>query len=131
MLMIIMALAAQATVLPDVPRSYVSAEGAGQRPCQVVTGEPPLSERFQNRLLVGDWTLRTERGTSSCSFHQTDAGRCGLDSPGHLAVERGDAKTVYVIPDNSAVELEIRDGRHACRIGRRVRTHGDTIVPNL
>lgn len=130
MLTIVLAMAAQATVLPDLPRTYVPAEAAGQIPCPVALGEPALPVRFPNRLLVGAWMLRTEGGTSSCLFHQTDAGHCTFASPGRLVVEQGDANTIYDIPDGSAVELEIRDGRYACRIGRRIRTHGDTIVPN-
>ncbi|RZJ02700.1 MAG: hypothetical protein EON89_14360 [Brevundimonas sp.] len=129
MLTILVALAAQAAVAPDQHWSYVPAEAAGQIPCPVALAAPAASERFPNRLLVGDWMLRTEGGTSSCLFHQTDAGHCTFGSPGRLVVEQGDATTIYDIPDGSVVELEIRDGRYACRIGRRIRTHGDTIVP--
>lgn len=121
----------QATVLPDLPLTYVPAEAAGQVPCPVAASAPAHPERFPNRLLVGSWMLRTERGTLSCLFHQTEAGHCSFGSPGHLVVEQGDATTIYAIPNGSAVEFEIRDGRYACRIGRRIRTHGDTIVPNL
>lgn len=130
MLMIVMALAAQATVVPDLPWTYVPAEAAGQIPCPIILAAPAQPERFPNRLLVGGWMLRTEGGTSSCLFHQTEAGHCTFASPGHLVVEQGDTTTIYDIPDGSAVELEIRDGRYACRIGRRIRTHGDTIVPD-
>ncbi|MGO4409779.1 MULTISPECIES: hypothetical protein [unclassified Brevundimonas] len=130
MLTIVMALAAQATVVPDLPWTYVPAEAAGQVPCPVAISAPAHTERFPNRLLVGAWMLRTERGTLSCRFHQTEAGHCNFGSPGHLVVEQGDATTIHDIPNGSAVELEIRDGRYACRIGRRIRTHGDTIVPN-
>lgn len=130
MLMIAMAFAAQATVLPELPWTYVSAEAARQTPCPVAVSAPPHPERFPNSLLVGAWMLRTERGRLSCRFHQIEAGHCNLGDPGRLVVEQGDATTIYDIPNGAAAEFEIRDGRYACRIGRRIRTHGDTIVPN-
>ncbi|WP_313102480.1 hypothetical protein [Brevundimonas sp.] len=130
MLMIAMAFAAQTTVLPELPRTYVSAEAARQTPCPVAVSAPPHPERFPNSLLIGAWMMRTERGTLSCRFHQTEAGHCNLRDPGRLVVEQGDATTIYDIPNGADVEFEARDGRYACRIGRRIRTHGDTIVPN-
>ncbi|RZJ00824.1 MAG: hypothetical protein EON90_05705 [Brevundimonas sp.] len=130
MLTIVMALAAQVAVAPDLPLTYVPAGAAGQIPCPVALAAPAHPQRFSNRLLVGGWMLRTEGGTSSCLFHQTEAGHCTFGSPGHLIVEQGDATTIHDIPEGSVVELEIRDGRYACRIGRRIRTHGDTIVPD-
>ena len=122
------ALAPQATVLGDMPLHYVPIEATGQIPCPAAAAAPAHPERFPNRLLVGDWTLSAERGTYRCSFHTTDAGYCMFGSPGTLVVELSGVPTVYDIPNGA--ELEIRDGRHACRMGRRIRTHGDTIVPN-
>lgn len=124
------ALAPQATIIGDLPMHYVPIEATGQIPCPIAATAPAHPERFPNRLLVGNWMLRTERGTTSCIFHTTDAGYCGFGNPGHLVLEQSGVPTIYDIPNGSGAELEIRDGRHACRMGRRIRTHGDTIVPN-
>lgn len=108
--------------------TYVPIEGSRQTPCPIAATVPAHPERFPNRLLVGDWTLSAERGTFRCRFHTTDAGYCTFANPGVLVVELRGVPTLYDIPNGA--ELEIRDGRHACRMGRRIRTHGDTIVPN-
>ena len=130
MLAIAIALAAQVAVEPDQHWHYVSAEAAGQVPCPVAITAPAHPDRFPNRLLLGTWMLRLEKGTLSCVFQQTDAGHCTFRDPGHLVVEQGDVTTFHEIPNGSDVEFEMRDGRYACRVGRRIRTHGDTIVPN-
>lgn len=120
----------QATVIGELPLSYVPLEATGQTPCPVAATAPAHPERFPNRLLVGDWILSAERGTIRCSFDTTDAGYCTLGKAGHLVISYRGAATAYDISSSPGAELEMRDGRHACRIGRRLRTHGDTIVPN-
>jgi hypothetical protein len=109
-----------------------SQPGKSQRKT-LTSGDPVFGEQinFLNRLLIGDWMLRTESGTTSCLFRTTDAGYCTFGRPGYLVVEQSGVPTIYDISKGAGAELEIRDGRHACRMGRRIRTHGDTIVPNL
>jgi hypothetical protein len=119
----------QHSVVPKMLWTYVPAEASGQVPCPSIAPTLTHREKFSNSLLIGNWLIRTEKGSIRCTFHQTSAGRCTFGSPGYLVIEQGNAITVYDIADRSSVEFEIRDGRHACRIGRRIRTHGDTIVP--
>jgi hypothetical protein len=124
-----LASAEQHSVVPEMLWTYVPAEASGQFPCPSISPTLTHREKFSNSLLIGDWLIRTEKGSIRCNFRQTSGGRCTFGSPGYLVIEQGDAITVYDIADRSPVEFEIRDGRHACRIGRRIRTHGDTIVP--
>ncbi|WP_147399858.1 hypothetical protein [Brevundimonas sp. LPMIX5] len=124
-----LASAEQHSIVPEMLWTYVRAEASGQVPCPSIAPTLTHREKFANSLLIGDWLIRTEKGSIRCNFHQTSGGRCTFGSPGYLVIEQGDAITVYDIADRSPVEFEIRDGRHACRIGRRIHTHGDTIVP--
>lgn len=121
----------QATVVGELPFHYVPLAATGQTACPITSSTPARLENFSNRLLIGDWMLRTESGTTSCLFRTTDAGYCTFGRPGYLVVEQSGVPTIYDISKGAGAELEIRDGRHACRMGRRIRTHGDTIVPNL
>lgn len=121
----------QATVVGDLPLTYVPVEATGQTSCPVATTVPAHPERLPNMLLVGDWILRTDKGTTRCMFHTADAAYCTFGGPEHLVVDLNGVRIIYDIPRGSGAELEFRDGRHACRIGPRIRTHGDTIVPNL
>lgn len=131
MLIEAMVFAAQLAAESDMLMTYVPAEAVGQTPCAVAASPPEHPHRLPNGWLFGSLMLRTEKGTSGCLFHQVGAGHCTFASPGHLVVEFDDKTTVYDIPDGSSVEFEFRHERFACRIGQRIRTHGDTIVPIL
>lgn len=110
---------------------YVPAEDVGQMPCPIAATPPEHPERLPNSWLFGDLRIRSEKGLTNCWFQQLEAGRCGFGDPGFLVVAFHGETVIYDIPDDSSVDFEFRDKRFACRIGRRIRTHGDTIVPLL
>lgn len=111
-------------------QTFVPAADAGQIDCPLADPLAQTAPETANHLTVGAQTLRTSSGVSDCRFHQVDQGHCWLENPGRLTVERNGAATTYDIPEGATVEFEARGGLHACRIGRRIRTHGSTIIPD-
>ena len=112
---------------------YVPPRPPETRPCPLAAVQEGLQHnRDYNRVSVGDVFIESERGNVDCSGSYEGGMYCSFPGARILTVQQGERPVVrYDIPRGAMVTFESRDGRHACRLGRWIRTHGDTIVPDL
>lgn len=112
---------------------YVSPHPPETVPCPLAAVQQELVHgRHFNRISVGDVFIETDQGSVNCSQQYVGSMYCTFPRARILTVQQGEHPVVrYEIPRGARVTFESRDGRHACRLGRWIRTHGDTIVPDL
>ena len=121
---------ALATLLALTP---AQAAHSPQTPCPVV--QPPADaddwrKDFRNIFVVGDFAVRATDGSSSnCIFDRSGNGRCLLTDPRTFHVTSGTEQAWHEVPENEQVEIEVYEGRYVCMAGRRIRTHGDFLIP--
>jgi len=128
-----MSLIAIAVMGQYLGRVYVPPHPPETVPCPLAPVQKELVYgRHFNRVSVGDVFIETDQGSVNCSQQYVGSMYCTFPRARVLTVQQGEHPIVrYEIPRGARVTFESRDGRHACRLGRWIRTHGDTIVPDL
>lgn len=104
-----------------------------QTPCPVVQAPADADDWrkiFRNIFVVGEFAVRVTEGSSSnCIFDASGNGRCLLTDPRTFEVIIGAEQAWYEAPANEQIEIEVYEGRYVCMVGRRIRTHGDFLIP--